>query len=144
VYLTGAYELRHGAPEVGLNTAMMEDVLRQTPVQRFFDSMAVRLNGPDAEGVELSVNFVFTDLGESYLLNIGNAVLHHKPSMAGEKADATLKLTHDLFIRMLTGQAGIKDLLLSDELELEGSKLDLVKFFSLFDKPEGRFNIVTP
>ena len=34
--------------------------------------------------------------------------------------------------------------LLSDELELEGSKLDLAKFFSLIDKPEGRFDIVTP
>jgi len=58
--------------------------------------------------------------------------------------DATLNLTHGLFIQMLTGKAGLKDLLLSDELELEGSKLDLVKFFSLFDKPEGRFDIVTP
>ncbi len=144
VYLTGAYELRHGAPEVGLNTAMMEDVLRQTPVQRFFDSMAVRLNGPDAEGVELTVKFVFTDLGESYLLTIGNAVLHHKASTPDERSDATLKLTHDLFIRMLTGQAGLKVLLLSEDLELEGSKLDLVEFFSLFDKPQGRFNIVTP
>ena len=123
---------------------MMEDVLRRTPVQRFFDSMAVRLNGPDAEGVELNINFVFTDLDVSYLLNISNAVLHHRPSEAGSSADATLRLTHDLFIRMMTGQAGIKDLLLSDELELDGNKLDLVKFFSLFDKPEGRFNIVTP
>ena len=144
VYLTAAYELRHGAPDEGLNIAMMEDVLRRTPVQRFFDSMAVRLNGPDAEGVELNINFVFTDLDVSYLLNISNAVLHHRPSEAGSNADATLRLTHDLFIRMMTGQAGLKDLLLSDELELDGNTLDLVKFFSLFDKPEGRFNIVTP
>jgi len=143
-YLTGAYELRHGAPEVGLNVAAMEDVLRQTPVSRFFDSMAVRLNGPEAEGVALSVIFEFTDLGERYRLTIGNSVLHHHPAQAGVEADAMLKLTHDLFIKMLTGQAGIKDLLLSDELEMEGSKLDLVKFFSLFDKPQGRFNIVTP
>ena len=49
-----------------------------------------------------------------------------------------------MFIRMLTGKAGVKDLLLSDELDLEGSKLDLAKFFSLFDNPEGRFDIVTP
>jgi alkyl sulfatase BDS1-like metallo-beta-lactamase superfamily hydrolase len=144
VYLTAAYELRHGAPDVGLNIASMEDVLRQTPVHRFFDSMAVRLNGPDAENVELSVNIVLTDLSESYLLDIENAVLHHRPSLPEEPADATLKMTHGLFIRMLTGQAGLKDLLLSDELELEGSKLDLLKFFSLFDKPAGRFNIVTP
>lgn len=35
-------------------------------------------------------------------------------------------------------------MLLSEDLDLEGSKLGLVKFFSLLDKPEGRFNIVTP
>jgi len=144
VYLSAALELRHGPPDQGLNIAAMADVLRQTPVRRFFDSMAVRLNGPDAEGVTLSVNFVFTDLGESYLLDIGNAVLHHRPSTPDSPADATLKLTHEMFLSMLTGKAGLKDLLLSDQIELEGSVLDLGKFFSLLDKPDGRFNIVTP
>jgi alkyl sulfatase BDS1-like metallo-beta-lactamase superfamily hydrolase len=104
----------------------------------------VRLNGPDAEGVDLSVNFVFTDLGESYLLDIGNAVLHHRPSTPDTPADATLKLTHGVFLAMLTGRAGLKDLLLSDDIELEGSTLDLLQFFSLLDKPDGRFDIVTP
>jgi alkyl sulfatase BDS1-like metallo-beta-lactamase superfamily hydrolase len=144
VYLSAALELRHGPPEQGLNVAAMEDVLRQTPVRRFFDSMAVRLDGPASEGVELSVNFVFTDLGESYLLDIGNAVLHHRPSSPEDAADATLKVTHGMFISMLTGRAGLKELLLSDQVELEGSKLDLLRFFSLLDKPDGRFDIVTP
>lgn len=144
VYLTAAFELRHGPPKVGLNIAAMEDILLQTPVMRIFDSMAARLNAPDAEDVELSVNIVFTDLGESHLLNIGNAVMHHRPSQADSQADATLKLTHGLFVRMLIGKAGLKDLLLSGEVELQGSKLDMVRFFSLFDKPEARFNIVTP
>ena len=102
------------------------------------------MNGPDAEDVELSVNFVFTDLDESYLLDISNAVLHHWPSRPDAEASVTLNLTHGTFIQILTGQAGLRELLLSDELELEGSKLDLVKFFSLLDKPDGRFNIVTP
>ncbi len=144
VYLSAAFELRHGPPQKGLNVAAMTDVLAQTPVRRFFDSMAVRLNGPDAEGVELKVNFVFTDLGESYLLDISNAVLHHRPSLPDAPADATLRMTHGMFLSLLLGQAGLKDLLLSDEIELEGSKLDLLRFFSLLDKPEGRFNIVTP
>jgi alkyl sulfatase BDS1-like metallo-beta-lactamase superfamily hydrolase len=144
VYLSAAYELRHGAPERGLNIAAMESILSRTPVRRFFDSMAVRLKGEDAEGVELSVNIVFTDLGESYLLSVSNSVLHHDPSAADADADATLRLTHPIFVRLLTGQAGLKDLLLSDEVKLEGSKLDLAKFFSLLDKPQGKFNIVTP
>ena len=144
VYLTAARELRHGAPDRGIEISLMTDILRETPIPRFFDSMAVRLNGPDAADVELSVNIVFTDLGESYLLNIENAVLHHRPSEVGVEVDATLSLTHDLFVQMLTGQAGLKDLLLSDELEVDGSSLDLARFFSLFDKPKGTFNIVTP
>jgi alkyl sulfatase BDS1-like metallo-beta-lactamase superfamily hydrolase len=45
---------------------------------------------------------------------------------------------------MLIGDLKITEVLLSDELDLEGSKLDLIKFFSLLDKPESRFNIVTP
>ena len=47
-------------------------------------------------------------------------------------------------MRLIIGQAGLTDLLLSNEVELEGSKLDLAEFFSLFDRPEGRFDIVTP
>jgi alkyl sulfatase BDS1-like metallo-beta-lactamase superfamily hydrolase len=144
VYLTAARELRHGTPDQGIDIAIMEDVLRETPIPQFFNSMAVRLNGPDAEDVELSVNIVFTDLEESYLLNIENAVLHHRPSEQGVEADVTLSLTHNLFVQILIGKASLKETLLSDDLEVEGSTLDLVRFFSLLDKPTGTFNIVTP
>ena len=45
---------------------------------------------------------------------------------------------------MLTGQAGIKETLFSDDLAIDGSRLDLISFFRLFDKPDGTFNIVAP
>ena len=88
-----------------------------------------RPTGPDAEGVEIRVNFVFTDLGESYLIDISNAVLHHRASRPDTPADAVLRITHEMFLDLLTGQGGLKELLLSDDIELEGSKLDLLKFF---------------
>jgi alkyl sulfatase BDS1-like metallo-beta-lactamase superfamily hydrolase len=144
VYLTAAFELRHGTPERSIDVAVMEDILRATSVSRFFDSMAVRLNGPDAANVELSVKILFTDLEKSYLLDIENAVLHHRPSKPDAQADASLSLTHELFVQMLTGKVGLKDMLLSDQLEVGGSTLELLRFFSLFDKPTGSFNIVTP
>ncbi len=40
--------------------------------------------------------------------------------------------------------AGLKEMLFSDELSFEGSELDLLSFFSMLDKPEGKFNIVMP
>jgi len=45
---------------------------------------------------------------------------------------------------MMTGSAKLKDLLLGDELKTSGSRVDLVRFFALFDRAEGKFPIVTP
>jgi linear primary-alkylsulfatase len=143
-YLSGAYELRHGGPEQGVDISLFEDLLKETPVAYFFDTMAVRLNGPDAEGKTITVKIVFADLGESYELSLENSVLHHRSVAQDATADVTLNVTYDLFIRMMIGKAGLKDTLFSDELAVEGSKIDLVRFFSLFEKPTGTFNIVTP
>ncbi|EMP56270.1 metallo-beta-lactamase superfamily protein [Marinobacter santoriniensis NKSG1] len=143
-YLTGAYELRHGSPEEGLKPAMMREVLLNTPVSRFFDSMAVRLNADDAEGKHLTIKFTFTDLEQSYLLTLENSVLHNRKSRPDTPADATLMLTRPMFVDLLIGKAGLKELLFSDDIHFEGSRLDLIGFFSMLDKPEGRFNIVTP
>ena len=143
-YLMGAYELRHGAPDKGVDLAALYDVLKQTPLSRFFDSMAVRLNGPAADGKQFVVNIIFKDINESYVLTVENSVLHHKKADPEPNANGTLKLTHDLFLKMAIGKAGIKDTIFSDDLETSGSKIDLVRFFLLFDKPKGTFNIVTP
>ena len=144
VYLTGAYELRHGGPQKGLDISNAMDLLEQTPISNFLSSMAVRLNGPKADGKKFRINLVFTDLKQSYVLHVENAVLHHKIAPPDPHADATLKITHTMFLRMVMNTAGIKEFILSDDITIEGSKLDLIRFFSLLDRPQGKFNIVTP
>ena len=143
-YLTGAYELRHGSPKEGIKPAMMREVLLNTPVSLFFDSMAVRLKAEDAEGESAVIKITFTDLKESYLLTLKHSVLHNRLVDEDTPADATLNLTRSLFVDLLIGRAGLKELLFSDEISFEGSRLDLIGFFSMLDKPQGRFNIVTP
>jgi alkyl sulfatase BDS1-like metallo-beta-lactamase superfamily hydrolase len=144
VYLTAAYELRHGSPEQGLNLQDILDILKLTPIPRFFDSMAVRLNGPKAAEKDFTINIVLTDTNESYVLTVENGVLHHRRSAPAPEANATVKITHDLFLRMLVGLAGIKETIFSEDLETSGSRIDLVRFLLLFDKPQSNFNIVTP
>lgn len=144
VYLTGAYELRNGKGDKVIDIAAAYELLQQTPITKFLESMAARLNAPKAEDKELKINVVFTDLNESYVLDLENSVMHHKNIEPDPKANATVRLTHALFLKMSIGQIGISDLVLSDDIEFEGSKLDLISFFSLFDKPVGDFNIVTP
>jgi alkyl sulfatase BDS1-like metallo-beta-lactamase superfamily hydrolase len=152
VYLSAAYELRHGGPDKGIDITLMRDVLLETPLERFFDTMSVRLNGPKAEGERyiIKVNFIDKDL--SYVLYLENSVLYYLAEQAWQAShdkqaseiNATLNVKHELFIDMLIGRAGLKETLFSDDLTIDGSKLDLLSFLSLFDRPAGDFNIVTP
>jgi alkyl sulfatase BDS1-like metallo-beta-lactamase superfamily hydrolase len=143
-YLTAAAELRNGPPQKGVDRTHMIDVLRQTPVERFLDAMAAALNGPDAQDADLKINLVISDTGESFVLWIENAVLHHKKAAPSANAQATLTLTKEIFVQILAGNAGIKDILLSDDLKITGSRIDLVRFFRLIEKAPGNFAIVTP
>ena len=141
-YLTGAQELRNGPPAKGVSKALVIDLLLQTPTERFLEAMAASLDGPAAAGKNLKINLVLTDQKESFQLWLENAVLHFKPGQA-QDANATLVLTKPIFVKMIAGTAGVKDTLLSDDLQVKGSKVDLVRFFGLLDKASGAFSIVT-
>ena len=142
-YLTAADELRNGPPKKGIDRSVLVDMLHQTPIERFLEAMAAGLDGPAADGKNLKVNLVLTDLGESHVLWIENAVLHHRKAQPAADANATLTLTQPIFIKMMAGTAGVKDTLMSDDLKVEGSRIDLVRFFTLIDKAPGTFAIVT-
>jgi alkyl sulfatase BDS1-like metallo-beta-lactamase superfamily hydrolase len=73
-----------------------------------------------------------------------NAVLHHRRGEPDAHANATLRLTHEFFLRMVTGGAGLRDIVFSDDLSVDGSRLDLLSLLSLLEKSDGRFAIVTP
>ncbi len=143
-YLTGALELRRGVQAPATDLAAAAGLLRHVPLDLFFTSFATRLIGPKADGKTLIINLVFTDLHESYVLKIENAVLHHQRAEPAAGADATVELTRDLLIRLVTKQAGLREMLFSNDLHVEGSRMALWSFFSLFDQPDGRFAIVTP
>ena len=144
VYLTGAFELRHGGPTEGIDLAASMDMIKHAPIESFLAAIAARLNADKAEGEELIVNLNFTDLGETYVLELKNSVLRHYERDPDPDANASLNITHELFLEMLTGKAGLKDTLFSDNLSIDGSRLDLLSFFRLLDKPTGTFAIVTP
>jgi alkyl sulfatase BDS1-like metallo-beta-lactamase superfamily hydrolase len=144
VYLTGALELRQGAPKRGLGIANAIDLIDKTPVDQFFELMAAMLNGPKAEGKNYTLNIEFADLGKTYVLQLENSVLRPREGNPAADANATVRITHPLFVKMLTGNAGIRDILFSDDVSVQGSKLDLLQFFALLDRPNEVFDIVTP
>ena len=142
-YLTGSMELREGQPEKGMPRENLIDMLNQTPIERYLEAMAASLNAGKADGKNLKINLVFSDTQQSYVLRIQNSVLHYERKASEKDANATLTLTQPFFLKMVLGQAGGKDLLLSNQTKIDGSTLDLASFFSMLDKAPGNFSIVT-
>ena len=139
IYLTGAGELRNGAPPPAAGTAA-PDVVMNMPTPMLFDLLAVRLNPEKVGDGATSVLFVFPDRGERYLVTVKNQVLVGRPAAPDAKAEATLTLPRALLLQALftgkplAGQPGVK---------VEGNGLALVKMLSWFDAPKGDFPIVT-
>ena len=158
-YLSGAYELRNGISSKIQQLNDLKQVLKAMSVDKFFTKLSVSLNAEKAQDKHFTLLVNFTDINESYLLTLNNSVLRHRPyqeaeelgSQLGsqsenqsEKADTVINITHLLFIDLIIGEAGIKETLFGDELTVEGSKLDLIRFLKSFDKIDGNYNMVTP
>lgn len=142
-YLTGALELREGPPKKGIDKANLLDMLLRVPTERFLEAMAAGLKAEDAVGKDFKINIVLSDTQEQYVLWIENAVLHFRSGARAPDANATLTLTRSILVKMIAGVAGVKDTIMSDDLKVTGSKIDLVRFFGLIDKAPATFPIVT-
>ncbi len=143
-YLSGAKELREGAIELAVARTGPIDVVSSMPTGLFFDALATRLNSEKAEGVVSAINFVFVDIGETHVVDIENAVLHHHRAEARSDADATIRLTRELWNRVVTKQTSLQRELLRGDVEVDGNPIKLVQFFGMLDDPTPTFNIVTP
>jgi alkyl sulfatase BDS1-like metallo-beta-lactamase superfamily hydrolase len=110
----------------------------------FMKVMSVRLDAEKAAGERLVLNILFTDQQENFVLTVRNSVMHYQQLPPVADADVSLTLSKPLFVDIMVGQAGIQQLLTSDALQVDGSVLALLKFFSLLDESNDNFNIVTP
>ena len=105
--------------------------------------MAASVDGPAAEDLDLTLNLTFSDLGTNHVLRLRHGVLHTRRAPPAPDAQATLTLTRPFFLKMLVGQAGALELLVSDQTRIQGSTIALARFFAVLDKPAGTFPIVT-
>ena len=143
-YLSGAQELRSGQTGNGPDPALAIGMLAQAPVERYLEALAAGLNGPKATDNRFRLNLVFSDTGDTHVLWVENAVLHHRKAAPDPNADTTLTVTRPLFVRLMTGSGNLKDIVFGDELQVSGSRIALLQFLGLIDKPPRSFAIATP
>jgi alkyl sulfatase BDS1-like metallo-beta-lactamase superfamily hydrolase len=143
-YLFAAHELRHGLPKLAGRTGVPADALAALPLDTFFDLLAIRLNGPKADGKRAVLNWVFTDTDQTIVLNLENSALTHRSDARAAHADATLTLTRQTLNAIMLQQTTFLEAAAGGKLVIEGQAGKLVELLSLFDSFSPSFAIVEP
>jgi linear primary-alkylsulfatase len=110
----------------------------------FFDFLAMKLNGPKADGKHIVLNFDFTDVKQKYMIEMTNGVLNHTPGAQADKADATIMLSRGTLNQIILKETTLKKAVDSGDVKITGSQAKLEEMLSYLDSFEFWFNIVTP
>ena len=143
-YLTGAQELRGGVLDLGVRSTVSPDTLEAMPVEMLLDYLAVRLNGPAAEGVELRINLELDDTDERHLIELRRCVLHHFSGRADERAGLTVRLSSAAFKQIVVGATTLADEEAAGRATVNGDVEVLARLTALLDDFHTWFHIVEP
>jgi alkyl sulfatase BDS1-like metallo-beta-lactamase superfamily hydrolase len=119
-------------------------MIHHMPIEDFLKLMAVKLNGPKADGQKITMNVTLSDSNQRYAIYIENAVLLYKEGMVVATPDVTLTLNQLLFYGICLGLLSPEQAVASGKLMISGDQTKLNEFLSLLDEFNNFINIVTP
>ncbi len=136
-YLTGAQELRgNAAPDS--QPLELRGVGTGLTVDQVFDSLAIRVNGPQAAMDEgFSIAWDIADLGERHRMTLSNGALSHSRVPPGTDADLSVRLTKQQLLEFAGGAE-------VPATSTSGDTGILDRLRTLLDVPDPGFAIVTP
>ncbi|WP_425987823.1 alkyl/aryl-sulfatase [Afipia sp. DC4300-2b1] len=142
-YLLGALELRGGVgpqPPALVNAELLKGI----SIDLAFDFLGVRLNAAKAEGKTIVINWTFTDLNETYVMNLENSALTHTAGKLSDKADASVTLTRAALDAITLKQRTFLGSVLTGDVSVGGNPLKLRELFGMLDEFSTGFEIVEP
>jgi alkyl sulfatase BDS1-like metallo-beta-lactamase superfamily hydrolase len=110
----------------------------------FFDYLGVRLNGEKAEGRRLVLNWVFSDLGRRYVLNLENCALTYLADRERDDAHATVTLDRAVLDSLVLRELTVADAVQRGLVRVEGDRSGVVELFELIDDFTLMFEVVEP
>jgi len=142
-YLVGARELRGGVLKPSTST-QGPDVVRGMSQELLFDYIALRLNHEKTDGLKAAISMVFTDLNETWALELSNSVLNNTKGRVLKSPDVTLTLTRPAFLAMLLQGKKLPELVQAGMVKVEGDPRVLATVFAQVETFDPFFNVVTP
>lgn len=142
-YLLGALELR-GSVGPQPPALVNAELLKGISIDLAFDFLGVRLNAAKAEGKTIVINWTFTDLNETYVMNLENSALTHTSGKLSDKADASVTLTRAALDAITLKQRTFLGSVLTGDVSVGGNPLKLRELFGMLDEFSTGFEIVEP
>ncbi len=142
IYLTMAQELRKGVTPQTLST-LSPDILLGMPVGLLFDFAAVRLIGPKAAMVDLRLDYVFTDLAETWGVTVRNGVLNARRGLS-TNPQVTLTGTKAALTEAILRPTHVEDAVAAGRLTVAGDRSVVSQYAALLETFDPNFAIGTP
>lgn len=133
-FLVGASEVDGPPHPAEVSAAGMATALTITQV---FDSIAIRIDGPRAWDVTATIRWHFTDVDETYRMELSNGVLVHYPTRRSDPADLVVTLTKPQLLGLLAGSG-------ADGITMDGDAAAISRIVELTDVADPAFPIVSP
>jgi alkyl sulfatase BDS1-like metallo-beta-lactamase superfamily hydrolase len=142
-FLAGAQELRDGVLPPGPKASSFTLIEAMTTAM-IFDAFATKLIGPWVGDRPISMNWIFVDPTDPYLVRVQNGALTYVEGKQDQNADVTLTLSRDTLNRLMGGLISPQDAIEKKLIEISGRRAVLLRFFCLLDSDDPAFPIVTP
>jgi alkyl sulfatase BDS1-like metallo-beta-lactamase superfamily hydrolase len=141
IFLSGAEELRNGT--IGMQLGDSANILNNMLPTLIFDYYSTLVIGLQAESLELSMRFIFTDTDlppseKNLYVLLKNGVLHCKNNKPNEKTDVTYTLTKSAFLNLCKHPTDLSN------VQVAGDGTLLGRLVATFDKHDRLWNIPLP
>ena len=143
-YLYGAQELRQGVKRLGARRVLGPGILAGVTAGTLFDFMAIRLNGPNAAGLQWRINWVLRDSGKLVAMKLQNCTLTHVFSDMPTEADVTVETDHATLVSLNIGETDVDRAAKAKQLKIDGDQSILARLFDLLDDFTMMFDVVAP
>lgn len=140
-YLTAAKELRTGAIAIPKEASAV-DLLAAATIENLLDSVAVRINGSEAEGESLTLNLVIPDRSETWFVELSNSNLSYVQVDKPKSADTTLTVNMSDLLRLMTGNMPVTEIISLGASSIEGSPFTLITLIGLLEKSDRSYDMV--
>jgi alkyl sulfatase BDS1-like metallo-beta-lactamase superfamily hydrolase len=141
-YLTGAQELRRGAPKP--RPSLGPGLIGALSTEMLFDYLAVRLRAEDLVGRHVTLNIAVTDLGEQWVLGLRHGALHTSANRVEPNPDASVQLNRSALVALVLGTVTLDAAIAAGDVQVTGDPSSLSLILDHLDTFMTGFNIIEP